>query len=61
MFKNESAGVISVDIRFDNSNYNTPIPVYTIVQRDLWIEITLLVIGSVIISVVYIYHLKFNK
>jgi len=61
VFKNESADVISVDIRVDNSNYNTPIPVYTIVQRDPWIEITLFVIGSVIISVVYIYHLKFNK
>ena len=61
VFKNESADVVSVDIRFDNSNYNTPIPVYTIVQRDPWIEITLIVIGSVTVAIVYIYDLKVNK
>ena len=61
VFTNKSEDIISVDIRVDNSHYNTPIPVYTIVQRDPWIEYTLIGIGSAIVAIVYVYTLKVNK
>jgi len=60
-FQKINEDTITVSITIDNTNYHPPVPVYTIVYRSPWIEITLLSIGGVAISGIFIYSTVVEK
>ena len=52
VFYKEDNDNMNVSITIDNTNYHSPIPVYTVIQRPPWIEASILsggIIGTIII------------
>jgi hypothetical protein len=46
-FTHQSNGSIIVSAVVNNSNYHSPVPVYTVTQRDPWLEVGILGLGIV--------------
>jgi len=56
IFQKQNNSDINVSITIDNTNYNGPIPFFTIVQRPPWIESIVLGFGVILIISVTLYN-----